>query len=77
MNNQTMDELRIKHEELRGRAEVFGKAVDVDPAPPYIGANLPISNAEWKRELKGDIAYYEGFCDAAITVLEMKVREKE
>ena len=60
----TMDELWIEHETLRGRANVFGGHLDVDAIPPY--DNSPDS----EKEMKEEIAYFEGFCDAAIVVIE-------
>ena len=71
MEGQTMNELRIKHEALRGRADVLSHAAGAELKPFYFESSLTEQNV---KEL---IAYYEGFCDAAITVLEMKVRAVE
>ncbi len=71
MEDQIMNELWIKHESLRGRADVLSHATGAELDRTYY--ELPLKESDL-REL---IAYYEGFCDAAITVLELKVREKE
>ena len=68
---EVMNELWIKHETLRGRADVLGKAVGTTHIAGYDGS------PDAEQEMKEEIAYYEGFCDAAITVLEMKVRASE
>ena len=67
---ETMSELWIKHETLRGRADVLSKAVDATHVAGYYDS----PNTE--QEMREEIAYYEGFCDAAITVLEMRSREE-
>lgn len=72
MEDSITNELWIIHEKMRGIADVFGKAVGADPIPPYITINGSVTNTEEKRALKENIAYYEGFCHAAITVLETK-----
>ena len=67
---EVMSELWIKHETLRGRADVLSKAVDATHIARRNGS------PDTEQEIKEEIAYYEGFCDAAITVLELKAREK-
>lgn len=66
---EIMNELWIKHESLRGRADVLGKAVDATHVAGYY------DSPDTEQEIKEEIAYYEGFCDAAITVLEMRSKE--
>jgi hypothetical protein len=66
-----MSELWIKHETLRGRADVLSHATGAELKPFYFESPLTEQNV---KEL---ISYYEGFCDAAITVLEMKARASE
>ena len=67
---ETMSDLWIKHESLRGRANVLGKATHTECNATY--GHRP----KGEQEIKEEIAYYEGFCDAAITVLEMRSREE-
>lgn len=69
MEDQIMNELWIKHETLRGRADVLSKAVDATHIAGYDGS------PDTEQEMREEIAYYEGFCDAAITVLEMRSKE--
>ncbi len=70
MEDQTMNELWIKHEALRGRADVLSHATGAELTPFCFEPPLTEQNV---KEL---ISYYEGFCDAAITVLEMRSREE-
>ena len=66
---EVMNELWIKHESLRGRADVLSKAVDATHIAGYDGS------PDTEQEIKEEIAYYKGFCDAAITVLETRSKE--
>lgn len=66
---EIMNELWIKHESLRGRADVLSHATGAELGPFCFESPLTEQNV---KEL---IAYYEGFCDAAITVLEMRSKE--
>ena len=65
-----IEKLRLEHETLRGRADVLSHATGAELGPFCFESPLTEQNV---KEL---IAYYEGFCDAAITVLEMRSKEK-